>query len=702
MSYNFYEFNPYDFENLVQALFQRILGGSSLVFGLGADGGRELTFRGKSSFESPEVVYDGLWLVQAKFRARDIHDHDQYEWIKTQFISEIRKFESGNYPTPDQYIFVTNAVLTPGYQRGGRDKMEKLIEFYHHLIPHIYIVAYDELCAFILNNSDVRKAYAHFLHPEDRFEQILELLQAQKISEPFILAGHEIRPLPKIHNYGIAMPSDPILTIDFGTSYSVCGMMSQRGHIELVPVVSGDFLLQSIISFFKNGSYIIGNATLKYVDSTELFSISFIKRHLGSTNEFDVFGEKYTAQHLASLIIRSLKISAEEFFGYNFKKVVVAKPANFSLKQSAALREAFDKAGLNVVRMLDEGTAPCYLLPKIVNNLKNKNDDFTFIVIDLGGGTFDLSIQEFGDGVYETRAVLGDNSLGGMDYDRAVLDLASARLKEKYPQLHGFNFSLLQGEAERVKKALSSAELQSFVLADQDDGSGNLVDYSIILTREDFRDCTSSLNMQIMRHINNIMRSNLEGRGMHKIDVVMLTGQGAKIFTVREIINEFFAGIQVIDKYMENAVCLGNAYQGGVINGIVKGDLLLSVYNTGFAIKARQLGVVNRKTKEIKIEVAALPELNTIYSSLLPQNEIVPVHLKFILIVEGFVGQFTLILPIFEVMNSTGVYEQVIELRIPLIYGQNEVKLVLNIDANYKVSIIASNELNGFNRRFFL
>jgi len=706
MSYNFYEFNSGDFENLVQALFQRVLGNGSLVFGLGADGARELSFQGKANFHSLTIFHDGLWIVQAKFKSRDVHDHDQYDWVRKNFTAEMRKFRSGNYPVPDQYIFVTNAVLSPGYLKGGRDRVQKLIDHYRETIPNIYVIAYDELCAMLTNNADARQAFEHFLQPGDRYKIIVELLKKQNLGQPFVLAGNEIRPKPTLHNYAALLPTDPILTIDFGTSYSMCGLMSQREQVELVPALYGGFLLHSVLSFFSNGNYIVGNPTLKHVDSSEIISVGHIKRQLGAGKTYDIFGATYTAEQLASFIIRSLKISAEEFFGCSFKKVIVAKPANFSLRQSRALKDAFAKAGLNVMRMNDEGTSPCYLLPETFRAKTARVEGIKFIVIDLGGGTFDLSVQEFLDGVYDTKAILGDNSVGGVDYDLAVLGLASQRIKDKYPQLRNFDFAKVSSEAERLKKALSNSEQQSFIIADQDDGYGNLIDYSIPFSRDDFRECTSRLNVQVMRHINNIMRagSNDVGtsRGMHQIDAVMLTGQGAKIFTVREIIEELFAGIPIIDQFMENAVCLGNAYQAGVLNGIIKEELLLSVHNTGFAIKAKNVGSYDKWSKQTTIEVNPVPELNTIYSTLLAQNTTIPFTSIFLLVVHGGKNQPNLILPLFEVMNSTGIYDPVIELSIPIASGENTIGLSLDIDANYKISLSLSNPVIGYNETISL
>ena len=704
MGYNFYGFNPWDFEELVQALFQKLLGNSSLVYGLGADGGRELTFEGKASFASPHVIQDGLWIVQAKFRSRDVHDHDQYGWVNTNFRAEMRKFGSGEYPVPDQYIFVTNAVLTPGFERGGRDKIQDQIIHYKNLIPNIYVIAYDELCKLLLNNADVRQAYDHFLSPGDQIAQVRKLLERQSINKPFVLAEGEIRNLPIQHNYNITLPVPRILTIDFGTSYSLCGVINTGGNVTLIPTASGGVLLNSTITFLKNGSYIVGNSTLRNARSSEFLTFSHVKRFLASGRRYDVYGTTYSADDLITLIIKSLKTSAEEYFGYDFKDVVVAKPANFNLRQTKALREVFEKAGFKVRRMLDEGTAPCYLFPKAeIVSVDNRNG-MRFLVIDLGGGTFDLSLQEYDDNVYETKAVFGDNSLGGIDFDLAVLEFASIKMKRLFPRLADVDFSRYVYEAERVKKVLSNSEQASFVIADIDMGDGNLSDYSVSVTRDEFRNCTSALNVRVLRCLNDVVRSVNENGGGEKsiyhVEAIMLTGQGAKIFTVREIINDLYPNLPVIDQYMENAVCLGNAYQAGVLQGVVKDQLLLSVQNTGLAFMAKDRGNRNKQTKRTVVAISATPEFNLVYCTMLKANTTIPLKEVFEFDIEiKNSSQNYFELPIYEVSHGGSPYEEITKLSLPVVNGHNHIVLTLDIDANHVIIILTENVTNKFAKK---
>lgn len=700
MNYDFYSFNPGDFEQLVQALFQKLLGNQSIVYGLGADGGRELTFKGRANYGSPHEHHDGLWVLQAKFRSRDVHDHDQYEWVKRHFIGEMRKFQSGNYPVPDQYIFVTNAVLTPGFQKGGRDKIESLIVHYSELIPRIYVVSYDELCTLILNNADVRQAFEHLLLPGDKFAQILDLLSKQGIHRPIVLAEQEIREFPMMHSYLTSLSPNPILTIDFGTSYSLCGVMTTGGNVKLIPTPGGGVLLPSVISFLKNGCYMVGNSSLRHVNSSEVVSIAHIKRYLATDRRFTVFDKSYSTQELATLVIKSLKTSAEEFFGYNFINVIVAKPANFNLRQTRALRAAFESAGFKVDRILDEGTAAAYLFP-LVDAMTSKTDEGKrFLVIDLGGGTFDLSLQEFDDGVLETRAVLGDNTLGGIDYDNAVLEVASRKINSKYRHIRNINFSNYILEAERIKKALSTAEISTFIIPDYDQGDGNLTDLAVTITRDEFRDCTSSLNSQIMRFMSDIVRMGSNSIGSPKprrlLDAIMLTGQGAKIFTVKEVIVMLFPDVPLIEDYMENAVCLGNSYQAGVIQGIIKNTLLLSVQNTGLAIKVKNIIKEHNDQKFNVFEMAPVPELNTMFGTLLNANTYIPMHEKFELYVDiSNPDQRTFILPVFEVTAKGTYFEEISVITIPVVAGQNNLQLVLEISANFAIVIKVTNLING-------
>jgi molecular chaperone DnaK (HSP70) len=695
VGYNFYGFTSSEFEDLVQALFQKLLGNSSIVYGLGADGARELTYTGAANFGSPLETQDGLWIVQAKFKSRDIGEKDQYSWVKTQFINEMRKFESGKYPLPNQYIFVTNSVLTPALEYGGRDRMQAILDSKKEVIPNIYIVAYDELCKLILNNADVRLAFNHLLHPGDQLFEIKEILSQNGLKHNLVVAEREVRPMPTKQSNTTSLPGPLLLNIDFGTSFSLGSVFNSRGDVELIPSVSGEPLLHSTVSFFSNGCYSIGSQTLTQVNSEEIITISNVKRELGTGKSYNVYGRRFSAEAVASLIVKSLKVSAEEFFGFDFKDAVVSKPSNYNIRQTKALHSVFEQAGLKVARILDEGTSPSFLFPAVIVDHPYFKDTVTFLVMDLGGGTLDLSIQEYEDGVLETKAVLGDNLLGGIDYDRAVLELVSKKFRSQYPHLSHIDFNSYLTEAERVKKMLTMADSCSFVIADYSMGDGNLIDLSVTISRSEFREYTSKLNTRIMQYLIKIGQTAKElslNKTLPRIDAIMLTGQGAKIFTVKEIVANLFPGVPTIDKYMENAVCLGNAHQAGVMAGTYKQGLLLNVHNTSLAFFGAQRHITNSANK-LAIPVVFRPEFNTVLYYLIEASTVIPCKNKCLLELKIDNAECLYILPIYEISNSSTDREMIAEVKIPVASGVNLIEILLDIDVASKISIEVKNEV---------
>jgi len=182
MDYSFYKLNTRDFEHLVQSFAQKILGNNSIVYGDGRDGARELTYRGKGIFSNDHDVWDGYWIIQAKFKARKFDSDDDFEWIKKNFISEMKKFQDPkrNLEKPDNYIFFTNAKLTPVQKVGGRDKIEELKQKYKNLIPNITIISYDDLCRLLDNNRDIATAYSSFILAGDVLVKLLNLLEIEE------------------------------------------------------------------------------------------------------------------------------------------------------------------------------------------------------------------------------------------------------------------------------------------------------------------------------------------------------------------------------------------------------------------------------------------------------------------------------------------------------------------------------------------
>ncbi|MCB9309931.1 MAG: hypothetical protein H6567_07740 [Lewinellaceae bacterium] len=182
MDYNFITLNTRDFEHLVQALTQKLLGNNSIVFGDGPDGARELTYRGKSNFPNANETWEGYWIVQAKYKARKFDTEDDFNWIKKNFVSEMSKFQEKKrkIETPKNYLFFTNAKLTPVQTSGGRDKIEDLKKQYTRSIPNIYIASYDELCKLLDNNRDVATTYSSFILAGDILAKLYNLLDYEE------------------------------------------------------------------------------------------------------------------------------------------------------------------------------------------------------------------------------------------------------------------------------------------------------------------------------------------------------------------------------------------------------------------------------------------------------------------------------------------------------------------------------------------
>lgn len=182
MDYNFITLNTRDFEHLVQALTQKLLGNNSIAFGDGPDGARELTYRGAANFPNTKENWTGYWIVQAKFKARQFDSEDDFSWIRKNFEAEMSKFKDKKrkIEIPDNYLFFTNAKLTPVQKSGGRDKIERVKMKYKYLIPNIYISSYDELSKLLDNNRDVATAYSSFILAGDILAKLFNLLEYEE------------------------------------------------------------------------------------------------------------------------------------------------------------------------------------------------------------------------------------------------------------------------------------------------------------------------------------------------------------------------------------------------------------------------------------------------------------------------------------------------------------------------------------------
>jgi len=380
-----------------------------------------------------------------------------------------------------------------------------------------------------------------------------------------------------------SVSSDPFVGIDFGTSYSAISHHQADGTVQIIPGPDGRLLMPSVVHFLPGFDYVVGSAAVEADIYRPSATIRHVKRVLGTDMSFEIDGRSIAPEFAASLIIRSLVRNAEEALGKRIKRCLAARPANFSNRQVEALQRAFELADLEVFRIVGE--------PNIATILNTSRDDISrYLVVDLGGGTFDVALVGSSDSVAEIEAVAGSNKVGGLDFDSAVAEFAEERLRADHrwegdlPQ--HWRAALLR-EAERAKRDLGRRESSTILLQDLDYGVRGLQDVSIDLTRALFRDITANLNQIIFDTLQSpfIQTGTNIADWMARGGKVILAGQGGKIFTVREKIDLLLHGAEVLSEFQETAVVQGLGMYTGVFLGIQKDILLLDALGYGVGLR---------------------------------------------------------------------------------------------------------------------
>jgi molecular chaperone DnaK (HSP70) len=384
---------------------------------------------------------------------------------------------------------------------------------------------------------------------------------------------------------GSGAPQQPLCAIDLGTSYSVAAVFDEAGDVRLIPSPEGPKLLPSVLNFTRELDYLVGHPALEAEQYRPETTVRHIKRALGTTTTYDVEGRSLAPELAASLIIRSLRHNAEEYLGTRVDRCLASYPANFSMAQENALQRAFDLADLEVERMIGEPNVASLTLSQL-----EPDYDGEVLVIDLGGGTFDVAIVSCGEGVNEIIAVTGSNRLGGLDYDEALASYLEDWLHEHVP---GLSDPLpvpvaheLRREAERAKRVLGTRHATSIVLPDLELDDGGFRTVEIPIDRNLFRELTAELDRQVERTIQTALNDWRRRFWRHdKLDLCLLAGQGSKIFTVREVLERLDLHARVIDALQETAVVHGLSNQAGVLAGLNRDILLLNVLHRGLGIR---------------------------------------------------------------------------------------------------------------------
>ncbi|SEM30189.1 molecular chaperone DnaK [Mesobacillus persicus] len=361
-----------------------------------------------------------------------------------------------------------------------------------------------------------------------------------------------------------------VIGIDLGTTNS-CVAVLEGGEAKVIPNPEGNRTTPSVVAF-KNGERQVGEVA-KRQSITNPNTIMSIKRHMGTAHTEEIDGKKYTPQEVSAIILQYLKSYAEDYLGEPVTKAVVTVPAYFNDAERQATKDAGKIAGLEVERIINEPTAAA-----LAYGMDKTDEDQTILVYDLGGGTFDVSILELGDGVFEVKATAGDNRLGGDDFDQVIIDYLVSEFKKD----NGIDLSKdkmatqrLKDAAEKAKKDLSGVTSTQISLPFITAGEAGPLHLEVSMTRAKFDELSSDLVERTMGPTRQAMRD--AGLSASEIDKVILVGGSTRIPAVQEAIKKEVGKDPHKGVNPDEVVAMGAAIQGGVITGDVKDVVLLDV-----------------------------------------------------------------------------------------------------------------------------
>src|SRR6476646_10040184 len=370
--------------------------------------------------------------------------------------------------------------------------------------------------------------------------------------------------------------------IDLGTTNSVVSVL-EAGEPVVIPNAEGSRTTPSVVAFSKTGEVLVGEVAKRQAITNPDRTIRSVKRHMGTSWSIDIDGKAYTAQEISARTLQKLKRDAEAYLGDTVTQAVVTVPAYFDDAQRQATKEAGEIAGLEVLRIINEPTAAA-----LAYGLDKEGADQTILVFDLGGGTFDVSILELGEGVFEVKSTNGDNHLGGDNFDKAIVDWMVSEFKRDQGIDLGVDPMALQRlyeAAEKAKIELSSTMTTQinlpFVTATQD-GPKHL---DLQLTRAKLEELAHDLLERTVAPTKQALAD--AGLDASKIDHVVLVGGMTRMPAVQAKVKELIGKEPHKGVNPDEVVAVGAAIQGGVLKGEVKDVLLLDVTPLSLGIETK-------------------------------------------------------------------------------------------------------------------
>ncbi|ALA43136.1 molecular chaperone DnaK [Paenibacillus peoriae] len=362
-----------------------------------------------------------------------------------------------------------------------------------------------------------------------------------------------------------------VIGIDLGTTNS-CVAVMEGGEAVVIPNPEGARTTPSVVGFKKDGERTVGETAKRQAITNPDRTIMSIKRHMGTNHKESIDGKEYSAQEISAMILQKLKSDAEAYLGQTVTQAVITVPAYFNDGQRQATKDAGKIAGLEVLRIVNEPTAAALAYGM------EKSEDQTILVYDLGGGTFDVSILELGDGFFEVKATSGDNKLGGDDFDQVIIDY----LVNEFKKDQGIDLSKdkaavqrLKDSAEKAKKELSGVLTTTISLPFITVADGVPQHLELNLTRAKFEELSEGLVERTLGPTRQAMKD--AGMSASDIDKIVLVGGSTRIPAVQEAIKKLTGKEPHKGVNPDEVVALGAAVQAGVLTGDVKDVVLLDV-----------------------------------------------------------------------------------------------------------------------------